>query len=888
MGEFNKVVYYNHRIFLHLDHFLNYLGQTGTCCPRQYCTDSKFRQDYIAKLPKWEDYESHESFVVSASSAKAFIDSMCDDCAENREYVNSFLTSTGAWLWHHDKRGPYKLQHFVANMYYPFADGRPRSAMERVTSKQYKEDADKIAENPKMEHSNGIKGFWMQGHLPYVNFARDINPDWFHTLMNVAKLMLPHFLNLNNEGAVSTKVIAYCMAHNMHPKLVDLSKKKNAKAAVDGKEVPTSCRGPWAMPNLESVHVLMELFFLPVLFPSGYSDTNSLKKLTKTFGFFKGVHVIHIVECAMDYITFVYATLFEKNKDIRPYLLLYRMVSDLFSRLLAPMFLKTEVEPLYELAVEVVCSYEAMFPPSESNMISHQIVHLPRYIKEHGPLRCWGSLPSERAMASYAKCYARGGRYADLASQNKAFTEEFSLLKTLYSKDPDSHEERFKMAGRSFGPSHTTSSKQTPAYVYDEFYFHMSLRIQRSKPQYTCFSCLKTYGGFQQAQFLSFLVEESRRLYGVKNHKGVASDARERAALMSQSSIYRMFAFFLSRHKDYMVSVPNGSEEVSVSRPTQGKSCEFYYWLVAFITAVAASDSDVHDRFSITELMPIWEDITAGRSIWREDIYKAKALLDFLHLEQHRFFNRSTVWGIDFNAREANSSTFTREYGHPTLVPRQYTETKEDNIRSYAATEKQIRMTNPLNVLSDLAYSTSWMNWDVSSWCRVHYLANRNCSSFAGSDSPSDFQVAHIHYFGVIQLPEVLFTEPVNHLPFAHVTSRITKRIMASPSTSGQEPYENLWRIDFDDSKSYDYEGNSFVATYNIIPTPLAIIPLSFTPEKKLKPFDKNYRKSSLYFYALKRRMECLFRTTEVLHSVHPYFNCKNLAKIKEMSYACL
>jgi len=123
-------------------------------------------------------------------------------------------------------------------------------------------------------------------------------------------------------------------------------------------------------------------------------------------GNINGKEMINIFDWAMDFIC--YAIQCCETNYPYAYLLYYCMFSKLISDLLAPVVDGDEIENLHNRVIEMVCLHEGLFPVSETHMVFHQLIDIPYFMKEFGPLRGWWTLPSERAISSIKQNLNRG------------------------------------------------------------------------------------------------------------------------------------------------------------------------------------------------------------------------------------------------------------------------------------------------------------------------------------------------------------------------------------------------------------------------------------------------------------------------------------------------
>eukprot|EP01031_Cornospumella_fuschlensis_P030919 gene30919-37367_t len=588
--QFDKVSYQNHRMLLPYEHILNYIGQSGKCCPEDYFSSTAIRDEvensFVNSAARRQNEATNwQPFTAgyrNDEEVETLLNSMCGkkDLQKRKVLIKAFLRGDEAWTWFHDCKGPYKFIHFVPNIYFPFCDLRPRAQIaNRVTREQYRHNAQiaAMSDNKKAEAR-----VWLYDGLSYSNPATQVNFDPFHCLMGVGKYLIRTLLNIS-----STK-----------------NKSRKSRKSRD-----ISCQPK----------------------------------------------VIHIVECCFDYITFIVGSLCDEDEKCKQYLLLYRMLSSLYARLLAPVVLEKQIDHLHKLAIESIATYSGMLPPSYTDFVHHEVVDLAPYIRVHGPLRCWWSLPAERAMAQVKKLYPKGGHYYDLTAQKRIFNDEHLRLSSFYNnfsnrkevlcdvlKCSAEHHVGLKKTGNS------TSGGLMKMFEFDEFVFRMECRRCLSA-SLTHFPSLKRYHGYVQAKFLQFLVEESMRIYRLnlcseyleETYKEISSDLCDSdRSLMEVSSIYRLFKFFQSHHDDFLCTIPTGSEMPQKAKCSR-KASDFFYWLVEFWNVISSQEEskitelDNHRRptwreYKIVQTKPSNKDVSSGNCIWREDMNNAQKLLQLL------------------------------------------------------------------------------------------------------------------------------------------------------------------------------------------------------------------------------------------------------------------
>lgn len=546
------------------------------------------------------------------------------------------------------------------------------------------------------------------------------------------------------------------------------------------------------------------------------------------------------------------------------YLHLYRMISSLFASLRAPIFLPSCLDKLHYRTIQTVEIYSGMFPPSDTNSVQHQLIHLARHVRLQGPLKCFSALCAERAMHSIKKKVRKGGVSWDKTSPYRIFEAEKTLMQKRFNDEFQAEDLYF------------CRDKVTGRYEYNEF----PVKVLRGRGvlRLTAFNYADVYG-YQKAQFLDFVIEESMRLYQV------SANYANQLSLIKDSSLYRLYMVFKAHHSKRYRRVfwdgeySNGNTR-KLSQPRFCCDTEFYYWIAdaensfdalsgaGEVTMMNIQKQAIKDAFQHDEIV---NAIAIGKLLLATDLNDINHWLRYLD-SRHRHYCTAVTWGTKLYARESKLKSVNdlkREGYHPRKCYNRY------------AGRYEVTPSNTSNFLSNIDLRRARRNRDMSAWCRVHRYANPDCQPYtADTNSPTKkFAAAQMNYFTIIDLPSEIAAEPVNHLPIASITLRKTLPIGHATTSSGKRVfYENLWEINCDDIESFDWNGNSFVALFNIYPTPVATLALGDHDS----PLDGiGRRPQKLIQFCLERNREAIFENVDVLNVVHPYHNRRKLDEIK-------
>ena len=179
----------------------------------------------------------------------------------------------------------------------------------------------------------------------------------------------------------------YCKAINVHPS-VATRKAKN----------------PWVLSEKDQCRI--EAYLECVLIPISYKNDFDLSAIFQQSGHIKGTGHFHIFTTLMPLILSV-------AKFHNAYKAFWRMLSLDITSLLAPEFVDSELEDLYNKLCETLAIREGLFPDSEGLMVFHQLADIPFHIRQFGPMRGWWTLYGERALCTLKKVCPTKGSQAD-------------------------------------------------------------------------------------------------------------------------------------------------------------------------------------------------------------------------------------------------------------------------------------------------------------------------------------------------------------------------------------------------------------------------------------------------------------------------------------------
>lgn len=621
--------YQGHRHLLPLRHYLRMYGQSRKCCPDCYFTN---QEDRNKNIRCWQE-ELLECFPSDKQPEARWVEDLKDikvlnPCDQiHKKAIYRYLGDADATFeWFNPS--PYLPWRFRDYLFYHHCDFRPYHPYKRVCNEEYRSYGVKAIENRKPYR--GSKGVWIFEHLPYAKVEENICYDPFHCLYDIAKNLLTF---INGSRAVSRSTIMYCKVTKCHPSLwfgkvapnndkqeseeymerLEPKQKKQGKSKATKKakkktdDVTPMMATPWLLSN--SATKVVEESLAAVYLPPRCKDNYKVRGILTDYHTYQGVQLINFIECAMDYFTMCIAT--ADTSYAQPYLLFYSFVSSLFSALLSPIVFDETINHLFNRTAEFVSVHDGMFPPSESLMIYHQLIHLVKFINMCGPLRNFWTLPSERALCTIKRNVVKKGRSWEAPASRKQFAQELSKLSTTYStQDLTQHSECFtRLPG-----------DRIDMFKYSDFKF--KLFNDRQSVHYIQLT------NYEKDRLLLFLVDELKRL------------EEDEHTLYFVSLLYRM-------HKSYefhKISMETKCIETNKkTRPT------FYEFICTYQSNIYTENGLLYKK-KLTQEKIVSKNLINGRLIPFQDLQDATEL-DVWLSQPISVYNKAFIWGVQLDGR---------------------------------------------------------------------------------------------------------------------------------------------------------------------------------------------------------------------------------------------
>jgi hypothetical protein len=393
---------------------------------------------------------------------------------------------------------PYKR---YENGYY---DGNGAEVIELKKSATSKSQLKKIS-------VNGIKGFSPLRSLPYIKYDSDINQDPAHVLF-VCALMILNIWKCDKENYRMFKAGVKEYYKNFEFENV-------FDCLWDDKVVI-----PWNFNNDEQMRV--EAYLKCLLIPRGSISKFKIVNgnIFKQKGIIKGSGKITIISVYMKLV------LFANSHMSIGYRALFRIFSNLFSRIRSKKILKTSIMPLFRRFNELRSLWEGYIPITEMIQMVHALEDITMHIPKQGPISGFNALHGEQAIGFVKNLsHTKGSSRPELQSFRKAASIEFANAKEFYSKlDSD----RRASTGSSYLYWNTTGS----TYVYNS--------------ERQCFEGISEDVIFNSAEFNSLLELFYRYIfchYNCNKLEAISNSSLFRIIKLAKSSRDKSIITFLER-----------------------------------------------------------------------------------------------------------------------------------------------------------------------------------------------------------------------------------------------------------------------------------------------------------------------------------------------------
>jgi hypothetical protein len=187
---FNKTIYVGHRVLLPKYNYLRYFGQSRICCPtnfHNYIPDANAKKFSFTSLANDERiFRQKNLYCYPTTVSKNLFNTSGGPCEGSDYYkqeISDFVNNRNQNLFQFCNSKYIKdYQIFDNYLYFGSCDFRPQVNNRRETSMEYERKVNNslVLNNP----VDGIKGNTFFSLLPYFDFEKQFEWDWFHCLGN--------------------------------------------------------------------------------------------------------------------------------------------------------------------------------------------------------------------------------------------------------------------------------------------------------------------------------------------------------------------------------------------------------------------------------------------------------------------------------------------------------------------------------------------------------------------------------------------------------------------------------------------------------------------------------------------------------------------------------
>lgn len=420
--EVGSVIWDSHRRLLPMNHYLRGCGQSGTCCPSGYTIDAP--GSFVA-IPDTTDHSAKtiKTHLRGAQTGGEKLRKM-------KPCLPGVVLQPIIDLWRHNiwegakVSGPlwynveFPAELFQKHLYNHHYDFRPFKPYQRVSTEVFTLYGDDVNPDPK-KIVTGVTGQTAYRNLFNFDIRKHLNWEGFHVLANGGKKTL---LMLKRMIASDMKDLKYCQQVNSHPSL------NGGINPLKQKKSTTINGSAWGIDG--STQNKIDCWLECVNVPTGYAGDLCVHNIFSHTGDLTGKPAIDCITILMDYILLCFPT----NYPIA-YKSYLRLISLLYTKLLAEEFDEEGIENLYNRICEFVALNNTIFPLSMSHITFHQLIDLPHYIKMFGSLRNWWTYAGERSLAALKLHRQRGGQNFSMTILERYLASEMTKAQKYYDFD---------------------------------------------------------------------------------------------------------------------------------------------------------------------------------------------------------------------------------------------------------------------------------------------------------------------------------------------------------------------------------------------------------------------------------------------------------------------
>jgi hypothetical protein len=684
--DLHKNVYVGHRHFLPYNHLLRSFGQSKLCCPEHYYTDSTIFE------PLNESLEKVVPKQAKHLSGREKTNLMLSICSEDAKVTaEACMNGTEEYIFFHENIDQNVLKKLF---YFHHIDYREFTRCVRVDDHSYQY---------KGRHNiDGVFGIWPFYLYPPAKFEFDIGYEPMHALKNIVTNLEK---NMSGER-FTAKIAAFCKKIRTHPSLYEHGRtEKDAANIITGKD-----------------RKKIDAWLNAIIIPKGYRQELQVQNLFRRSSYMR---TDSWMKWAINLIDFTMSGIGEYYPE--EYKIFHSMLSSDLKDLFSPVIDKSQLEDLYNLILETICTHEGAFPESECNITWHQFMCIVPHMHHFGPLVLFWAFGGERSVGLLKQYLPRGGGGLDKI----VFSRYLRSQKVISSLAYDFTLKNFE----TVASDHSIFSNVKRNYTVENG------DLMYSDETFSLNKCMNVSPKCK----IAFSEEEVNDLI-----ETICTNVKKRCSTICKcckmSSLFRLYWYFenipiKSRNEKYHNHFTRWAKEILATYNV--KLTDPFSYMENMNFSVLFND-DVED--SVAEL------VLSDRIINSNDI----KLLSYIVNDgiQYRSFAEATIFGMRFKSRGWNCKEQTK---NPEIVDYRWGSDDRSNDRHW-----------PDKHVNELKHH--WKNSDhYSCWGKIRVPMQHDLCGTEDYNNYNNYIYVQFNQFLQLYFP---FDNFINNLSVASVTCR--------------------------------------------------------------------------------------------------------------------
>lgn len=492
--DFRKCIFCGHRAYLPADNYLRGLCERGRDHPRRYFhgeeSDGQAHIPAVLQLIKTAKDSNKGRLKYPVSLAELPMRELkphLDDFThkETALAVISNLTTRDKLCATSFKFDLALVTRILPILEYEYAELRELK-YEKVSHDAYLQSGmrfDRQVPDPKkpkakLPRINGVSGLHPDVHTKTLDYENQACFEGFHALQGACKRMMDNIAGkLKYSASYAKRTGCHSIPGlNLQEDAAAANGNKKGEAAATGTKKKKGQRKKLSAAGWVFTQRLQDecdVFVDSINLPVGIADHFEVEFPFKRGGYLKGMGKIQFIAYVLP--TFLSTLDPDAHRYPDGYVAYFEIASIVIKGLIAPVFTEQSIIDLFDRVVQFLSFHEGAFPISECVMLVHELVDLPKFIAQYGPVRCWWALYGERAVSKIKRYVPRGGQSYNKTTMEQYMLHEESTTSKFYSSfdnlqgDKDFIRVCQQAKGNGATLSHTIDSKLFSSRLYSEY-----------------------------------------------------------------------------------------------------------------------------------------------------------------------------------------------------------------------------------------------------------------------------------------------------------------------------------------------------------------------------------------------------------------------------------